>query len=77
MSIHPEDMRATETARRLVTCYLDPELNVHEAIREVVATESTTRLCRVIYMLAGALGDTYDDLEDYSRHVLEALGDAE
>lgn len=77
MTLHPEDIRATETARRLVTCYLDDDINVHEAIREVVSSESTARLCRVIYMLTGALGDTYDDLEDYSRHVIEALGDAE
>lgn len=71
--MNPEDLRATETARRLVTAYLDDDLNVHAAIREAVLTESAARVCRLVYMLVGAVGDTFDDLDDYSRHLIEGL----
>lgn len=73
MSIHPEDIRAMETARLLVSCYLSEDLNVHAAIREAVAGESSARLCRVIYMLVGAVGDTFDDLDAFSATILDAL----
>jgi hypothetical protein len=75
--MNPEDERATETARMLVSCYLDDSLNVHAAIREVVGTESRARLCRLIWVLVGAVGDTFDGLEDFSAFVVRALAKAE
>jgi hypothetical protein len=73
--MNPEDERATGTARMLVSCYLDDSLNVHAAIREIVDTESRARLCRVIYMLVGAVGDTFDGLDDFSTHIVDSLAD--
>lgn len=75
--MNAEGVRATDTARMLVSCYLDDGMNVHAAIREVMETESRARLCRLLWVLVGALGDTYDDLDDFSAFVLRALADQE
>ena len=68
-------IRAQETARRLITSYLDPGLSIHDEITDLIATETREDLGVLIGVLAVSVGDTYEDQADWSRHLVAAMAE--
>lgn len=73
----PIEKWARETARSLVTVYLDTEddLDLEQMIADLLDTSSHERLGELLLVLVAALGDVFDDLQDYSQRIVSHLGE--
>lgn len=75
----PIEKWARETARSLVTVYLDTEddITIGEMISTLLDDVSKERLEELLYVFVGAVGDVFVDLDDYSRNIINSLGKAQ
>lgn len=67
---------ATETARTLVTWYLadEPDFPVEGVIEELVANAAPHQIAELLLIMTTAVGDVFDDLQDFSQNIIEILG---
>lgn len=75
MATEKEYKRALETARILVATHLEDEDQLRRAVLLAVRGAGPIAVTNLIEVLVIAVGNTFDDLDDFSHHVIQALAD--
>lgn len=75
MATEKEYKRALETARILVTTHLENEDALRRQVLLAIRHASPISIANLVEVLVIAVGNTFDDLDDWSRAVVEALAD--